>query len=82
MPHRLCGRQPVVAGHSYIAADYVALGGPTNAVQWLEPDDVTAVGSPFSGTATNLSNPPAASVYNLSSITRTLVSPTLNLKIK
>lgn len=66
----------------YTFADYRVIDGPTNQVHWLEPDDATTVGSPFTGTAANLTNPPAQSIYNLSGATATLLSPTLELKIR
>ena len=66
---------------AFQTADYQVVDGPTNQVQWLTPDDSTTVGSPFTGTAANLSNPPTQSVYSLASINRTVLSPTLYLKI-
>jgi hypothetical protein len=70
----------------YIEADYAVAKAanpahPFGSVQWLAPDDSTSVGSPVVGTAANMANPPAASVYSLASFARTLLSPTLNLTI-
>jgi hypothetical protein len=67
---------------TYIQADYQVVNGAANTVQWLEPDDSTPVGSPFQGTAANLATPPAASLYNLASITRVLQSPGLKVAIQ
>jgi hypothetical protein len=68
--------------NGYLAADYNVVDGPTNQVQWLEPDDSTPVGSPITGTAAALSSPPSQSVYSVASFTRTLLSPTLYLTIR
>jgi hypothetical protein len=67
---------------AFQTADYEVVDGPSNQVQWLEPDDSTPVGSPITGTATNLMNPPAQSVYSLASINRTLLSPTLYMTLR
>ena len=67
---------------AYGVADYKVVDGPNNQVQWLEPDNVTTVGNPFTGTAANLADPPPASVFNISWFTLTPLSPTLDLTIR
>jgi hypothetical protein len=67
---------------AFNTADYDVVDGPSNQVQWLEPDDTTTVGGPITGTATNLMNPPAQSVYSIASINRTLLSPTLYMTLR
>ena len=67
---------------AFTAADYKVVDGETNQVQWLAPDDATTVGDPFTGTAANLSDAPAQSIYGVASITLTLLSPTLELTIR
>jgi hypothetical protein len=67
---------------AFQAADYQVVDGPTNQVQWLDPNDSTTVGSPITGTATNMANPPAQSIYSLASINRTLLSPTLYMALR
>jgi hypothetical protein len=67
---------------AFQTADYQVVDGPTNQVQWLEPDDSTTVGSPITGTASNLANPPSGSVYNVASIQRTLGSASLYMKLR
>jgi hypothetical protein len=63
-------------------ADYQVVDGPSNQVQWLDPsDDTTPIGNPFTGTAAALAAPPAQAQYNLAAPTRTLLSPTLYLKM-
>lgn len=68
--------------NDYISADYRVVHYHGIGVQWLEPDDATTVGNPVQGTALDMANPPPASIYNVSSVTRTLLSPTLFLTIK
>jgi len=63
--------------NAYLQADYKVVNGPLNQVQWLQLDDVTTVGNPITGTASNLANPPPASSYSLAAVNRTLLSPTL-----
>lgn len=67
---------------AYLSADYQVVNGSTNTVQWLDPDDTTPIGSPITGTAANMANPPAASLYSLAPINRTLLSPNLKLTIR
>jgi hypothetical protein len=67
---------------AYTTADYKVIDGPNNQVQWLEPDDAATVGVPFTGTAANLSNPPAQSVYSGASFVLTLLSHTLELTLR
>jgi hypothetical protein len=67
---------------AFVTADYQVINGSTNSVQWLEPDDTTPVGPPFTGSAANLSVPPAQSRYDLSGITRTLQTDGLSLILK
>jgi hypothetical protein len=68
--------------NAFQTADYQVVDGPSNQVQWLEPDDTTTVGSPFAGTAANMMSPPTASVYSLASFNRTLGSPTLYVTLR
>jgi hypothetical protein len=68
--------------NAYTGASYRVIDGPTNQVQWLEPDAVTTIGSPFTGTATNLSNPPAQSISSVAGFTLQLLSATLDLTIR
>jgi hypothetical protein len=68
---------------AYQSADYKVVNGAANIVQWLDPsDDTTPIGSPITGTATNMANPPAAALYSLAPFNRTLLSPNLNLTIR
>jgi len=66
----------------FTPADYRVVDGPADQVRWLQPDDATTVGSPFTGTAANLSNPPAQSIYSTPVITLALLSATLELTIR
>ena len=63
-------------------ADYQVVNGPTNQVQWLDPNDEPTVGPAFTGTAANMANPPTASVYSLAPFNRTLLSPTLYMTLR
>lgn len=68
---------------AFQTADYQVVDGPSNQVQWLDPN-----GNPLNppvivtGTAANMSNPPAQSVYSLASINRALQSPTLYMTLR
>jgi hypothetical protein len=68
----------------YITADYrVVFTLPAqnfSSVQFLTPDDRTPVGGLVDGDV--IGYPPAASMYSVASATRTLLSPTLVLKIR
>jgi hypothetical protein len=69
--------------NAYLSADYDVVNGSTNTVQWLDPnDDITPIGSPITGTAANMANPPAAARYSLAPFNRTLLSPNLKLTIR
>jgi hypothetical protein len=69
--------------NAYVSADYQVVNGSTNTVQWLDPiDGSTPIGSPVTGSAGNMANPPPAAQYSLSSINRTLLSPNLTLAIR
>ena len=67
---------------AYLSADYQVVNGSTNGVQWLDPNDATPIGSPITGNAANMANPPAASLYSLAPFNRTLLSPNLKLTIR
>jgi hypothetical protein len=75
----------LLGDNAYFAADYTVVPSIVNhlttQVQWLQPDDRHLVGSPVDGTAANMANPPAKSVYSLAKPTRTLLSQNLTLTI-